>query len=129
MRVFGRFVEMKFAPDMADAIINGIETEDGRTVYKCWTARTKPCGRPGDFFTVRHQAYQITRIFRARLGEVADNYEKEGFRSKEEFIERWEQLHPEEGYDPTMTVWVHEFVPEPKMIVEFFGRPEDGDQI
>ena len=127
--MFGRFVEMKFAPDMADAVINGIETEDGYRIYKVWSVRTKPCGRPGDFFTVRRQAYQITRIFREKLGEAAECYELQGFRSKEEFIARWNKLHPRKKYDPEETVWVHEFVPEPKMIVEFFGRPEDGDQI
>lgn len=116
-----RFIDLPFAEDMAEAIVYGVDMPDGRKVFKRWTARYKPKGRPGDIFDVRFQCFKIVRVFRARLGEVADNYELEGFRSREEFIERWNKIHPERGFRPDDMVWVHEFEPEYGAIVERFG--------
>jgi hypothetical protein len=67
------------------------------------------------------------RVFRARLSEVANNYELEGFRSTEEFVERCERLHPERGFRPDDMVWVHEFEPDYDAIIERFGGYIKGD--
>lgn len=59
-------------------MISGVEMPDDRRIYKRWTARYKLMRKPGDTFDVRHQWFRITRIFRARLEEVARNYESMG---------------------------------------------------
>ncbi|MDH7514201.1 MAG: hypothetical protein QHH14_14755 [Clostridiales bacterium] len=122
------FIDMPFAPDMAEAIVYGVEMLDGRKVFKRWTARYKPKGRPGDIFDVLHHCFKIVRVFRARLSEVADNYELEGFRSREEFVERWKKIHPKRGFRPDDIVWVHEFEPEYNARIERF-RYEESEEI
>ncbi|MBC7107644.1 MAG: hypothetical protein H5T41_02455 [Methanomassiliicoccales archaeon] len=112
---------------MEQAILEGIETKDGRRVFKRWIARYKPKGRPGDIFDVLHHCFRIVRVFRARLEEVARNYELEGFRSREEFIEQWEKIHPQRGFRPDDIVWVHEFEPEYNARIERFGGYIKGD--
>lgn len=124
-----RFIDMPFADDMAEAIVNGVEMPDGRRVFKRWTARYKPKGRAGDIFDVRFQCYRITRVFRMKLGEVADHYELEGFKSKQEFIERWKRIHPEKGFNPEDFVWVHEFEIEPHARIERFRGYEKSEEI
>lgn len=124
-----RFIDLPFAEDMAEAIVNGVEMPDGRKVYKRWTARYKPMGRPGDIFDVLFHCFKIVRVFRAKFSDVADNYEKEGFRSREEFIRRWEQIHPKRGFRDDDIVWVHEFEPEPHAIIERFGGYEKSADI
>jgi len=115
----GDIVVIPFSPEMEEAAINGIEMEDGRKVYKRWTSRRKVYGKPGDFFPLRGHTFEITRIFRAPLHEVAENYELEGFRSKDEFIEFWNLTHPGKGYDPDQEVWVHEFELNTNVIIEY----------
>lgn len=52
-----------------------------------------------------------------------------GFRNREEFVERWEKAHPENGFRPDDNVWVHEFEPEPDVIIERFMEYPDSDEI
>jgi len=122
----GNIVVIPFSPEMEEAVINGVETEDGRRVYKKWTSRTKPYGKPGDYFPLRGHTFEIVNIFRAPLYEVAENYEKEGFRSKEEFIEFWNKTHPKKRYDPDQKVWVHEFELNTRVIIEYFPERAEG---
>lgn len=117
----GDIVLIPFAPDMEDAVLDGILLEDGRRVFKDWTSRRKVYGRSGDLFHLRHHTYEIVEVFKATLAEVAEHHEREGFRSKEAFIARWRELHPRRGYDPEERVWVHVFRPNENVIIELSG--------
>ena len=43
------------------------------------------------------------------LSQVADNYKKEGCKTKEEFIDIWKHIHRRIGYTPERKFWVHKF--------------------
>ena len=77
---------------------------------KTATSRTKIFGWPGDYFMIKDSYYQITRLNKKTLGEIAMNHFKdEGFNSTEEFIAEWEQIHPYKGFDASWEVYYHEF--------------------
>jgi hypothetical protein len=98
----GNIVDMKFASDMED-----LET----------------------FFLVRFHTFEVVDIFKAKLSEVATNYENEGLRSKDEFVARWNQLYPNKPYDLEEKVWVHEFKLNSNVIIDIMSPQPDGDQI
>lgn len=92
-----------FHKQMRQAVLDG---------HKCMTSRSKPYGRPGDFFPVDDQTYLLEWIMPFRLGFVARFlYGYEGFSSVEEFIAFWSVISRGHPLDPKKIVFVHKFFP------------------
>lgn len=80
------------------------------------TSRNSKYGKVGDIFKVvkyfqtDETTYELELILRLPLWFVAEDlYRYEGAKSKEEFIEVWESIHPRKGYRPFDLVWYHHF--------------------
>lgn len=100
-------IAIPFADEMAIAAIDGRKTV---------TTRGEKYGEPGDLFSIkdprdgRVHRFRFRRICKHSLDFVAHIlYEEEGCSSSREFIELWERLHPDAGYDPNAVKWTHEF--------------------
>lgn len=95
-------VRIPFNPRFAPWMLEGV---------KVCTARTQRLGRPGDFFHAFGAQFEITYIDHFPLGPVANRlYRHEGFRSPNEFIDFWRQIHPLRGYQPNMMIYLHWFL-------------------
>ncbi len=76
---------------------------------KTATTRTRKYGDPGDLFSAFGYTFQLIKVSRVYLGEVAFAYHKqEGFESKDDFMECWCRIHPRKRHY-TDIVWLHEF--------------------
>lgn len=74
------------------------------------TCRTYRMGKHGDFFTVGITQFVLEDVLSCKLWIVAEQFFKEeGCKSKEEFIQVWESLHPHAGYQPNQNVYLHFF--------------------
>ena len=77
---------------------------------KFGTSRNKKYGDKGDTFKAINRTYEILYVKRMSLEHVAYiQYKAEGCVSPEEFIEVWEDIHPEVGFVPKQMVWYHAF--------------------
>lgn len=76
---------------------------------KTWTARTRRLGKKGDVFHAFGHEFEIERVERRTLEDVADHWREEGCDSKDDFVEVWKKIHPRKGYVPTQRVYVHIF--------------------
>lgn len=97
-----------FDDDMALAAFNGM---------KFCTSRNKTYGRKGDTFYIglggTVKWFEIIAIERLPLAYVAKClYFVEGFKTEEEFINKWMKLHPVKGWLPSQEVYVHWFRPK-----------------
>ena len=92
-------VTIPFRPAFAPKILAGIKT---------MTCRSTRYGNPYDYFTAFGAEFELTHVFRVRLGYVvSDAFRQEGCDSPQELIEVWEAIHPTNGYDPEHIVWAH----------------------
>lgn len=82
---------------------------------KTCTARTKRYGKPGDTFRAFNETFVLMDVALKYLGDVADLWSNEGLSSKDEFIEVWNHLHPNRGYDTDDEVWLHVFQRHPQV--------------
>jgi len=72
---------------------------------------TEQLGEVGIRFLAFASNSRLIDVRNVALGLVAAYlYRPEGFASKEDFIESWCEQHPEIGYQPARTVYVHLFV-------------------
>ena len=77
---------------------------------KTATSRTEKYGDVGDTFKAFGAEFQITRVYQYKLDAVAYLLcHEEGFDSPDEFMACWATIHPQKGYVPSQTVWVHGF--------------------
>jgi len=80
------------------------------TGRKTCTSRTRQYGRAGDTFRAFGCLFEITKVERRMLKDVAlVLHAHEGCQSRREFIEVWGTLHPRKGFVPDQLVWVHWF--------------------
>ena len=76
---------------------------------KIWTSRNKKYGVTGDTFEIFNREFSIQDVRRMTLDEVSYNYEDEGCKTRDEFIQVWKKIHPRKGWIPEQKVWVHVF--------------------
>jgi len=81
---------------------------------KTATSRNHRYGCPGDVFVVKIRdlvfRYRLTHVERVSLGFVRDCfYLQEGCNSGEEFVDVWNSIHPNRGFDENQKVWLHVF--------------------
>lgn len=90
-----------FSPEFEKSMLKGIKTK---------TSRNKKYGEIGDTFTAFGNKFTIVNIEKEKLEKVANEYcVEEGFMKPEEFIEKWNKLHPIKKWDPEQIVFVHSF--------------------
>lgn len=93
-------VSFPFRPQFRMSMLEGVKT---------MSARPEKMGDPGDTFKAFGTSFVITRVYRAKVGQVASYFfKREGFASEAEFWETWRLIHPR-NHDPKRTVYVHEF--------------------
>jgi hypothetical protein len=81
-----------------------------RSNDKTATTRTERYGDPGDVFEVDDELFLLTHVTQLPLGIVANHFShEEGASSFGEFIEVWESIHPQRGYEPDRQVHLHLF--------------------
>jgi hypothetical protein len=77
---------------------------------KVATTRTRKHGNPGDLFPVFGHSFQLTKVDKVYLQDVASTfYRQEGFNSQQEFCLVWKRLHTRKGYQLDQKVWLHQF--------------------
>ena len=77
---------------------------------KTATTRVRKYGSIGDVFSIFGSSFELTKVEKVPLNSVATSYySQEGFVSKQEFVNVWEQIHPIRGYDSEQIVWLHQF--------------------
>jgi len=90
-----------FRKDMRDKVLAG---------EKIATTRKTKYGFPGDTFMVGKVMCRITEVKKLKLVSVAkDWFKEEGFKTPEEFVEVWVDIHPRIGYSPDRIVFLHLF--------------------
>jgi len=99
--VEGKLVTIPFQPEFEELMLEGRKTA---------TTRTKWYGRPGDRFMAFGHTFVLIEVRRLKVGQVADRFfEREGFRSPDEFLRCWRSLHPRIGEAYSRTVYLHLF--------------------
>jgi len=93
-------VRVPFKKEFKDVMLQGTKT---------MTSRTRKYSKTGDTFEAFGAAFRILYIIEMQLEEVVEHWYEEGCRSKEEFVNVWNRIHPLKGYDPEQWVWVHFF--------------------
>lgn len=93
-------VKISFLERFKDPLLSGEKT---------WTSRTKRYGKVGDTFDAFGATFEIQKVERSPLYYVASNFEEEGCKSFEDFVELWSKIHYRKGYVPSQVVWVHVF--------------------
>jgi len=89
-----------FLPEFEERLVNGQKTA---------TTRMKKYGNVGDLFSALNHTFQITKVEKVYLGDVASqSFDKEGFASQSDFMECWRRLHPKRNRYDTI-VYYHEF--------------------
>jgi len=76
---------------------------------KIYTSRTKVMGNAGDTFKAFGATFLIIDLSTIGLDQVADLWKPEGCKSREDFIQVWNEIHSVRGYRPTDSVYLHEF--------------------
>lgn len=90
-----------FLPEWKDKMLRGIKTH---------TCRSKAYGKPGDRFTIFGATFELVRVWKTTLENVAQHYyDVEGCASPEEFIAVWDKIHPRRKYAHDDVRWLHEF--------------------
>ena len=93
------YVDIPFARDMEDAILQG---------KKIKTSRNK-LHPDNSLFLIQGRTFRIIRSWPTRLLTVRDKwYKEEGFDSPEAFEKRWKQLH-RGHFNPEKIVFIHCF--------------------
>ena len=61
-----------------------------------------------NYQTTQPEKVKILNIFQQKLSEISEEeINKEGFKTKQEFIKAWKAIY--RSYDPEATIWVVEF--------------------
>lgn len=90
-----------FLPEFKERMLNNQKTA---------TTRTKKYGNCGDLFSAFGSSFQLTKVDRVYLQDVASTfYKQEGFNSQQEFCDIWIKIHPRKGYQFDQKVWLHQF--------------------
>lgn len=93
-------VQIPFKSRFEEPMLKGVKT---------WTSRTRRYGKPGDTFEAFNNEFEILKIERRPLEDVADHWAEEGCINKLDFIELWIRLHARKGFLATQRVYVHIF--------------------
>lgn len=94
-------IHIPFIKEMKKAIL-----ED----RKIQTARYKSYGKMLDWFEIEERTFElIADPYPDTVENVANQFDREGFNTKEEFIKCWGKIHPTRGYQPLDIVLVHQF--------------------
>lgn len=92
---------LPFHPRFTNAVHDGAKT---------FTARRKRYGSPGDALLTPFGPVVLVAVRQEPLGVIAAAlYQREGLRSPREFIDVWNELHPEAEFRAEEVVWLHEF--------------------
>ena len=93
-------IMIPFLPEFQDRMLSGAKTA---------TSRTEKYGNGGDIFMAFGHSFQLTKVNKVYLGDVATTfYKEEGFNNPGEFRDCWKRLHPKRNrYD--QPVWLHQF--------------------
>lgn len=94
-------IVIPFRPEFKDRMLNRAKTT---------TCRTKQYGKRGDTFEIFGARFTIKEILPITLEQVAKEYfVEEGFGNPIEFIQCWNEIHPNKGYVPSQRVFLHKF--------------------
>lgn len=93
-------VHIPFKPRFKDPMLQGVKT---------WTSRTQKYGKPGDTFEVFDHEFEILKIERRTLADVAEHYKEEGCSCWSDFVDVWNSIHRGRGFNPWQRVYVHVF--------------------
>lgn len=106
----GDTIESEADAGLLDVPMNDWSVGKLRNGEKSATTRTERYGNPGDRFEAADTVYELTHVVEVPLHVVAGYfYEPEGCKTKGEFIEVWEEIHPRKGYEPDWMVYLHLF--------------------
>jgi len=93
-------ITIPFLPEFEERMLSG---------QKIATSRTKKYGNGADLFCAFGHSFQLTKVDKVYLGDVAATfYKQEGFDSQADFMECWRKLHPRRNRYDTV-IWLHQF--------------------
>ncbi len=93
-------IRIPFMPEFQDVMLSGKKTA---------TTRFRKYGSGGDTFYIFGALFQLKRVSRVFLSDVGSQaYEKEGFKTQQEFWDCWNKLHPKRNTGSEI-VFYHEF--------------------
>lgn len=95
-----RMITIPFKSFFKEPLLSGV---------KVCTARTKAMGIPGNIFEAFGAQFELKSVSEEKLTIIADLWLQEGCRSREHFIEVWNDIHPRAGYQPDQVVFLHRF--------------------
>jgi len=99
--------QLKFTPDNARKILEGLKTETRRRL-----SPRNLAFKVGDTFSVNGHVYRVVSTRIQSLGDMSNGeIAREGYGSREQFAEDWRRLHPNRGYDLQQEVLVFSFEP------------------
>jgi uncharacterized protein YqfB (UPF0267 family) len=77
---------------------------------KTATCRTRAMAQPGDTFEAFGATFLVLSVRKVTLAFVAQEcYSIEGVDSPQAYIDVWNQIHKQKGYDPEQQVYLHRF--------------------
>lgn len=93
-------INIPFKPFFREPILSGT---------KRYTSRTRIMGKPGDRFLAFGATFELLSVEDCDLYSVALLWKEEGCRSREHFIEVWNEIHPRKPFNPINRVYLHHF--------------------
>ncbi len=91
-------------------MFNDENAEKVLTGMKRVTTRHEVHGELDDEFTVKGRTFRIVYLMRVTLGWQASNlYRREGYQSRQEFIDGWNRCYPDRPFNESERVWAHFF--------------------
>lgn len=93
-------VKIPFMDEFKDVLLDGTKT---------WTSRTRRYGKAGDTFRAFGHEFEIVKVEKRVLWDVANHFKEEGCKSAEHFKDVWRKLHRRKGWTPEKRVYVHIF--------------------
>lgn len=93
-------IVIRFKPFFKEPMLSGV---------KVCTARTLRMGQPGDQFQAFGAAFELRSVEEVALYTVSTSWLEEGCRSREHFIEVWNEIHPVRRYSDSQRVYLHWF--------------------
>lgn len=97
-------INLKFSPDMEEAIMEG---------RKCCTTRDKRKGEIGDLFVIKDRVYRLTDIQEVDSLDIQYCHRNDGFENVTNYMEKLHNLYPDKFKDlmgePIPVLYVHYF--------------------
>ena len=93
-------IKIPFKPYFEQPMLEGV---------KQYTSRSKRMGNPGDRFLAFGKEFALLSVEDVDLYTVSLLWKEEGCRSREHFIEVWNEIHPRVGYSDMQRVYLHHF--------------------